>query len=244
MRRIAFGFIQFFDGLRFWFKTPALLRISVVPVFIDAVFFGMALYYGIGKFSNVMAATALQPNGVWHSVLYYITAAAVLVGIILLVTVMVLIAANLVAFPFHDLVAEKTLRLTGLLPARDEKDFRQKTRDFLKNGFVGLRKAFFFTMLGLFLFIASFFPGINIVATLIGLLILSYDMADYSFDHMTLSLGQRFQLFMRNFLEFFGFSLALGLTFAIPVINFIAIPGSIVAAGRMLSLLQQRKPHR
>jgi len=244
MKRFVFGFKEYFGGLKFWFNRPGLLKISIVPVFIDAVFFGMALYYGMSKFTSVMAALHLQPDSILHSLLYYLAAFVIIVGILLLVAVLVLIAANLVAFPFHDILAERTLRSTGALPAKGEKDFRQKARDFLKNGFVGLRKAVLVAFLGLFLFIASFFPGINMVATVIGLLVLTYDLTDYSFDHLTFSLTQRFRFFMGHFPEFFGFSLALGLTCAIPIINFIAIPGSIVSAARMVALIRSRKPNK
>ena len=239
MKRLIFGFKNYFLGLSFWCNNPALLKISIIPVFVDAVFFGMGLYIGFSRFNWLMAKTGLTASGFWSGILYYSVAFFVSMAILLFVVLLVLIVANLVAFPFHDMLSEKTLRLTGKLPESDEKSLTQKGKLLVHNSFVALRKAVLFTTLAVFLFIAGFIPVVNVVATLTGFLILSYDFTDYSFDHIGLNFRARLGFFLSHLPEFLGFALALGLTLAIPVINFIAIPGSIVSASRMFARLHK-----
>lgn len=224
MQRVLLGFRTYFAGLAFWLKTPSLVRLSLVPLLIDGILFGAGLY-SLWRFLPAVLPVIRQP------VLYYIAAVVVGAAAFMAMVIVVFLLAKIIALPFHDALSEKTLRLEGTLAANETSGFSTR------NIFVAVKKLFIFLPLALFLFVMGFVPFIGQVAAFLGLLVLTYDILDYSFDHKRLSLKQRLSFFTQHLPEFTGFALALGLTFLVPLLNFFILPGSIIAGSRLYAHL-------
>lgn len=133
-----------------------------------------------------------------------------------------LLIVQLLAFPFYTLMVEKAYAFRG-------KPSASGIKIQLKMILTSLRKLALFGPLILFLAIASFFPGINILAFALLYLLLAIDLADPSFEVEGLSLKERLQEIRKNLPYFIGSTLSLILSSLVPGLSLVLLPFMVLA---------------
>lgn len=237
MTEFIFGFFAPFHGMRLLISDSRLRALAILPLAMSLVL-GSALsvlgIYGltfvIGSVSLELGTLlALDPGGFARLAL---TIVLWPVGLLLL-GVGVYVLVRLVAAPFYSYLAEKTLVKLGT--RQDHPFVLQKWiwisfRMFL----VSLAKAVLFAVAGLVLFVFSFVPVLNIIATIGFVHMLAFDVSDYAFEAMEWPLARRFAHVRSHMLTYTGLACGMGLAMLIPGLNLVLMPAAVVGASETL----------
>lgn len=231
------GLATYFSGIQAGLTQGDLLRLTLIPFVIDCLCLVASLFYAFSHLSEVVTHVLHQPETWYQYFLYTALYLVTAVGMLFLAVFVAMIFANLLAFPFNDMLAERTLSKAKALPMtprtvknRLKKSFRNIAA-MLKKTFLLLLFAASFALLGLI-------PGLAIVGAGLSVFILAWDRLDYSFDQYEMTLGQRIDFIREHFTEILGFSFGLGLVTAVPVINILVLPASVVAGAQLIARLK------
>ncbi|OQW50524.1 MAG: hypothetical protein A4S09_01655 [Proteobacteria bacterium SG_bin7] len=237
------GFISPLVGLRYLKNHPKLLGLAAVPFLANilVVVFGLTFIINNSYFiSDLVTKYGFAADGGW---LFWILHSALVVlawiTLIVFVTIAGYFSGQLFASPFSSLLAERTLVSCGGMTDRPFKfsSWMSLSLRMLKVTFI---KATVFLFIGTILFFLSFWPPITIFCHMGILLMLAFDCADYSFESLGFSFGQRLSFFATNIFSFIGLASSIGIILLVPGLNFFIFPASLV--GITLLVGDIRKP--
>src|SRR6185369_11713891 len=89
------------------------------------------------------------------------------------------------------------------------------------------------------LVLGALIPGLGIIAAILGVFLLTYELFDFSFDACHMTFKQRIAFIKAHLGLIVGWSTALGLTTLIPGINILIMPGSVVSAAWLFYKLKE-----
>ncbi|MEQ1875341.1 MAG: EI24 domain-containing protein [Bdellovibrionia bacterium] len=235
--RFVKGFRSPFDGFRLIVSNASFWRLATIPYIIDLILFCVGVYFGITTIPGMMPAF-IAGGSWWGPILYYpMLVFSVLAYVVLLFTALFFLT-NLIAAPFNTLLAEKTLTHIGHLKPKNfevVKWLKVSSRMLT----VSLLRAVVFICLAVVLFFVSLIPGLNILTAYAGVLLMSFDCADFAFEAQEKTLKERFGHYRSHLAEFSGFGCALGLTFLIPGLNLLLYPATVVGAALLVASFSQ-----
>jgi uncharacterized protein involved in cysteine biosynthesis len=239
MTRIASGFSIYFRGMKLWATQRELLRLSAIPFFIDLVCLALGFYFTITRLPGVVAKIVHAPELWYQYVFYYLVLLITSLSLFFIVIFVVFIFANLLTFPFNDLLAERTLRILSAFPEGETNNGRLRSwlRKSVTNSSAMAKKTLILLIVGGVMMVSTLLPGLGFLAALVGVFLMAFDRVDSSFDHFQWPLRRRIDFVKEHFLEMIGFAGALGLTTAIPVINILVMSGSVVAGATLVAHL-------
>lgn len=211
-----FGLTAPFAALKLMFRHPKLILLSILPVLITV---------GILSGLVFLVLSGIAPWVTAHLGTYFGLAAQVLVTLILIFTAfqLMLLVIETVSTPFNDWLAEHTEKVLGVTPPSRPGFgyyFRVIRMDLGKS-ILNLVMMVAFTM-GTWVPVAGlvFLVGIAFLNTL--------NYISYPQSRRLIGIRQSFDWLKRNGSRSLGFGIATTILFGIPVINFFAIPLSVV----------------
>lgn len=231
--RVYRGAVVPFDGLKIIFSSKQVFSFALIPFLI-----GIAVFVG----GIVFASEYLNPyihDGVTdiEFLKFSETLTTVVSSIVSLFSWLAIFLLNffvgylviiVLGGPFYALMVENLFK--KILGTK----LRRSTFSlFFRLLGWALMKILLFSTVGLFCFILSFFPGMNLLAPLVVFMLVAFDCTDYAFEVDFLSLRSRFQFFFDHFWEFLGLALMIMATSAIPGAFFILLPAFICGATKM-----------
>jgi CysZ protein len=87
-----------------------------------------------------------------------------------------------------------------------------------------------FAVCGVFLFVLSFIPVINLLAVAAAMFLLAFDCMDYALEARRLKFRQRLRYVFRNKAQWAGMATGLALTLLLPGLTLLVIPGAVTGA--------------
>ena len=228
------------QGARYLFRGFSIIhqkgvrRYAYIPIAINTTLFSFAIWYGLSKFDQWMAA--LTPSWLpdWaFSFLMWFLWPIFAVFLLLLVFFTFSIVANILAAPFNGALAEAVeLKLSGEIPPSIA--WQKIIQDSPKMIFNEIRKLVYLIIWMIPILILSFIPILNFFTPLLWLLfsswILALDYHDYPMgNHQLLFREQRAILRQKRSIAL-GFGLATMGATMIPVVNFFVIPAAVAGA--------------
>ena len=237
MSDFFFGLTAVFRGFQELVTNRKLRMWSLIP-FAVALVLGTAitisgLYYiggSIGALAVSLGSWISVAPGSWA--IFALT--LVLWPIALLALgVAVYVSVRLIVAPFYSILAELALVVIGM---REEQPFqvRQWMAFTVRMLMVSLVKSLIFAVAAGILFVCSLIPFINLLATMGFVLILAFDVSDYSFEAMGWGIRRRFQHFRRHLPMYSGFAVGLGAVLVIPGMSVIIMPAAVVGGCLLL----------
>ncbi len=229
---IASGVGYLKEGLGLITK-PGIRPFVLIPLVINFILFGGALWWGIQQVMLLMGMLVGWLPG-WLDWLSWILVPVFFLLALLLIFYGFSIVANLIASPFNGYLAEKTEELLTGKPLGIENNW--KTILMLVPRSIGreLRKLLYYIPLLLLVFVASFIPGVNVVAAPLGFLLAAWMMAiqylDYPIDNHMMSFAQVKQGVRHKQLTSLGFGGAVMLGTMIPLFNLVIMPAAVCGA--------------
>lgn len=241
-RNLWNGFVSPIVGLRYLKNHPKLLGLAVVPFLTNilVVVFGLTFIINNSHFiSDIVTKYGFAANGGWFFwVLHSALVVLAWITLIVFVTIAGYFSGQLVASPFSSLLAERTLISCGGMIDRPFR-FKSWISLSLRMLKVTFLKAIVFLFMGTILFLLSFWPPITIFCHMGILLMLAFDCADYGFESLGFSFGQRISFFMTNFFTFLGLASSIGIILLVPGLNFFVFPASLVGVSLLVGEIKK-----
>lgn len=237
MNDFLFGLSTVFRGFAVLVSDSKLRMWSLIP-FLVALILGTAItisgLYFIGGSIGSVAITlgswlSLNP-GSWGTVA--LTLALWPIALLAL-GVAVYVCVRLIVAPFYSILAELALVVIGL---RKDQPFRAREWVIftLRMLSVSIVKSLIFAVAAGILFVCSLIPVVNLLATIGFVLMLSFDVSDYSFEAMGWGIRKRFQHFRRHLSMYSGFAFGLGMILVIPGMSVVIMPAAVVGGSLLL----------
>ncbi|MGE4130107.1 MAG: EI24 domain-containing protein [Bdellovibrionales bacterium] len=230
------GFIFFWQGWNFVLSDKRLRVIAIVPSILAVLIGGAGLWIlftHLGAWIAGLVAWLLGgATGFWATVLYYPLWLAAGLLVLVLNVFLSYVLFGVISIPFHSYLAESSLGIIGVKPQADP-DFRTWLKSSARMLRVSLVKASLFLIVGVFLFMLSFVPVLGVLAAFGTLLLLAFDMMDYTLEALRLGFRARVAFMFRHKMIWFGMAAALALTLFVPGLTLLVTPGA-VAGGTLL----------
>ena len=234
---MADGFVKgaqyLFTGLG-WITRPRLRSFVLIPLLINIVLFGGATWWGFQKFGALMQRL-LEYLPDWLSWLTWLLWPVFAIVVLIVVFYTFTLVANLIASPFNGLLAERVETL--LRPDRALPETGPLWKEIARAPLVELTKLLYFVAWAVPLLILFLIPGVNAAASFLWMAFSAWMLAlqytDYPMgNHGIAFKQQRLKLADRRLLVL-GFGFAVLLVTLIPVLNFVAMPASVIGATLM-----------
>jgi CysZ protein len=239
---LGFSFVR--EGFRAVKGSRALKLLIVIPFVIDLILLGTGIYFGTDQVQIWTQKAILFLLGAgestWHTVLYYPLLILFWLVFVVLYFYVVAILASVLASPFYSVIAEKTLALLG--KNADEKvPFLTTLKRSAVMFWVSIVRGLLLLTLGLFLFVASFLPGLNLFVAFFAFVILAFDSTDYAFEAKNFTLTDRLRFFRQHFVVYCGMGAFVALTAFLPGLILLVMPFAVVGATLVVSRLHELK---
>lgn len=217
-------------------RHRSLLVLSLLPMLLTLVLYFFLLQYLreviAAALSSGIAGIGLNPEAGYA----VIVSAIVQVLLFFVAAVTFGFTANIVAVPFNDVLSERTERfLDRPLPPPEASTLPVQLKHFL----IDLGKTIVAAALSIAALLFSFVPVLNIAAFVIVTLLLAFQYV--SFPQTRRGVGTRagFAFLRAHFWACFGFGLAIGFLFALPLVSILALPLGVVGGTILVSQLQK-----
>lgn len=230
-------------GLQLMTTNARVRRKAILPFIFTFLVFIVGIVLGIPTLAKVipwMTASALSSVGlssgtIVYSLVYWPAVFFAWPAAVFALFYVLFVLARLVATPFYSLLAETVLVERGLMkPESFRLGFWLKSSSHLMT--VSLAKLVIFLVVGAVLFVASFLPGLGLLAAFGFLLLASFDIVDLSMEALRYGIRERLRFFWRELPAFMGLAVAMGLVFLVPGLNFLLFPAAIAGASEMIRL--------
>lgn len=211
---------------------PGIRRYVVIPLLINTVLFGGAIYLLYQQMDRWLQK--LLPG--WLSWLEWLIVPLFFITIALIVFYSFTLVANLISAPFNSyLSASVEQQLTGSKPENLVSERVWKT--VVRTVWAEVRKMLYFLLWLIPLLLLTLIPVVNVVAPFAWFLFAAWS---FSIEYTDAPLGNRGLLFdkireynRKNRMRSLGLGTGVFVMTSIPVLNFLAMPVAVCAATRM-----------
>src|SRR3989338_9911458 len=225
------GFMAPFQGIRFLFKFPSLLRLALIPFLINILLFIGLIFTLYKNFEPLIALLITKPETWYWVVLYYIFYAVALVLLLILGTLILCLIGNILASPFHEWIAQKVKTIVKGDVIDAPFSFAFALKEFRRIFVTQCKKLSLIVILVLFSLFLVLIPGAGIfLSGFISLLLLTLQFMDFPFEIERLSFSQQLHFFFHSFFAWIGFGLAISCLLTIPLLNLLVLPVGVIGA--------------
>lgn len=226
MQQFKLGFTFWFNGWRYILRRPALLMTALVPLLLSVLFMVPAVWVlltGLPEWAHNLVRGLVGDNSDFlQNIIFYPVVISSVLALLIGGLFLLYVLHSILAIPFYAKISERVLRSEGKIPPHPISAFVMfKT---------GLLKTLILLPTGLVLFFCSFVPGLNVVALMGTLLIMSIDMMDYSFEAAGFGLRTRMRYLRSHVGQWLGMATGLAVTLLLPSFTLLVIPGAVVGA--------------
>jgi CysZ protein len=241
-RRFFLGFGFVFSGIDLLRAHKDLRKWAIIPWIIDIILLGFGISAGgkhISKWVKSAVGLILPEGSSFHGLLYYpliLIFWMVFIGVMIYLLYLI---AGLIASPFNSILADRTLAKLGAKKAEDLSIIRVGALA-IRMALISVARAVILILLGFFIFILAFIPGLNFLALFFAFLVICFDGADYSFEVLEFSLRERFLFLRKYFVEFAGMASFVGLTLMVPGLILLLMPAAVVGCAYVIQRIRMR----
>ncbi len=215
------------------------LRIFIyvlIPLSIGLAMLYYSFYYGwdySGEFVKTMLKQYLpewisEKNYIYKSLFWLANLLAKFIFSLIIICLSFFFV-QLLSIPFYSLICERILVKRKVFPNRPL-DIATWIRLTLRLFVISLFRMVIFLIIGIFVFIISFVPGLQILALIYSGYVMAVDSLDYTLEIYEVSLGRRFYIYLSHFGFFMGMIIWLLPTLFIPGLTLIFLPITVVGS--------------
>ncbi|WP_295541773.1 sulfate transporter CysZ [uncultured Thiohalocapsa sp.] len=227
------GALYMLRGMRL-LTRPGLKRYVLIPLLVNIVVFGGGIWLGAAGFEHLMdRMQASLPT--WLAWVEWLLWPLFLMAVLVVVFYGFTLVANLLAAPFNGLLAEKVERMVTGRPLGDDMNWGTLLRELPATLGDEVRKLLYAVLWSVpFLILAFVVPVIGpLLWFLVSAWMLTLEYADFPMGNHGLKFRQMRATLRRRRLLSFGFGATTAALTAIPVVNFVVMPGAVAGATLM-----------
>lgn len=226
------AFFAPFNSLSLLFSS-GLRRFVLVPLTINILIFSLTAWLAVAYFEEFIGWAL--PADSWLSYLRWLLWPLFVLAYAVITFYSFTIVANLIGAPFNGILAAKVeQKITGTLPPNSNQSIMAEILPALAGE---LGKLLYFALLAIPVLILMLIPGLNVAGSLLWLLLgfwfLAFEYADYPMGNHGLRPRAQRRKLREQPLSTWAFGAGVTLLMLIPVINFAAMPASVIGATRL-----------
>jgi CysZ protein len=222
-----------FRGIR-WLSRPRLRSFVIVPLLLNTLLFGGALWWGTREFAALLD-WMLGYLPTWLDWLRWLLWPLFAVTVLVVAFYTFTLIANLIAAPFNGLLAERVEDLA--MPDRPRPPSRPLWQEIALAPLTEFKKLAYFLIRAIPLLVLFVIPAINAAAPLIWGAFTAWMLAlqymDYPMGNHLIAFHEQRKILGERRLLALGFGSASLLITLVPVLNFLAMPASVIGATLM-----------
>ena len=242
LSQLSLGLGASFKGFNSIRKNSSLWIYILIPTIINLSIWLFLMGTAFSYISTFVAAALsfifADPSGWLYHLVYYPLYLILAIGFLVTGSFFVFFVASTISSPFYSLMAEQVLLKNGVIQIEDVQGLKRAFRMFV----VSLIKTIVMILIGGVLFLLSFLPGLNLIASFFAFVLMAFDCMDYSMETVGMNLSERSSHFRRYFASYSGLGLVIGLTVLIPGLTLFVMPTLVVGAAETFTTLRQRSP--
>lgn len=211
---------------------PQLWPSAVVPFIVNIVCY--TLFFAIGLWFWFYFKNHVLPGatGFWGSMGNAVALTMLAAGIIIVFVFTYTLVGSLIAAPFNDVLARKTLETLGWKIDAGSEGFKAHAKRSMGNE---LKKFAMFAFVEGLLVLLWLWPGIGqaiyfFLAPTVTILYLAFDFLDYALAQAGMRVGSRYLYLLKHMGAASGFGASLFLASWIPLFGYLLIPIAVVSA--------------
>jgi len=243
LRRFLFGFGFIRSGFKLFRLVPGLKYLLVIPFILDIMLLVGGIAFGTDEIRFLVRKMSLmifQDAASWpYQVFYYPMIVVLWIIFFVLYFYVVYLIASVLASPIYSVMAKRTLRF---LESEEKRGGNLISTIALSARmlWVSFVRSLILLIVGLFLFVGSVVPGLNLVVAFIAFVLLAFDSADYALEARDLHLRERFHFLRRNLVEFLGMGACMSLTALVPGLMLVVMPFAVIGAAHVVFEVEKR----
>jgi CysZ protein len=233
-KSFANGFFYPFRGAKFVMRHPRLYGYILIPFLINALVFSTALYLGYQFFNGFVLEHIPQGEQWYWAILYYLAWFVAAIGTSVLMFFSFAIIGNLIASPFNDLLSEKVEIILGGSEI-EAGSWREMFSDSWRIIKEEAKRMIAFVVLMILLIPINFIPGFGqvvytVLSSLLLIFFLTVEYFSYPLYRKTFTFKEQRKYIFSHKLLSFGFGCGVFCLLAIPLLQLLTIPLSVVGA--------------
>jgi CysZ protein len=233
-RGIIYGFTNYLSAIKTLLKTPSLIKFAILPALINLIILSVVCYLGFSKYHLLVDMMLPAHNNWWQTILYWLSMVIIPIIFLIILFFTFVSIACIIASPFLELLSSK------YLSKLDPNSSYKFEFPFLKTMWEEAKKIIVILLIAIFAFPLNFIPVIgSFIYFFISSLLFAYEFLDYPMSIASWPFKKRYSLLFKNFFTSLGLGIAITATFLIPIIGFICLPVSIIAATKIFNDINQ-----
>ena len=237
LQRYIRGFTFIFAGFRYVRATPKLKKWVIAPFVVDLLVLILGGYFGAvylgprvthALMARLGAHAGLHPNSIWAIGISWLLHIAIWFLFLILYLYFIYVSASVIGMPFYKKLSQKTLEQLGI--SHPHRELGEHVRHSAQMVVTALERAIILVACAGVIFAMSFIPGLNVVATFLGFILVVFDLSDYALEIEGYRLVRRFLFLAQALPEYLGMATFVALTAFVPGLIVLCIPFAIVGA--------------
>lgn len=235
MRGFITGLLSIWQAWIFLYRNPSLFRYAVIPFLINVVVFSVTIFFGTEYFSYLIGNFISPHDSWWWQILAWIARGVGFLVMLVVVFFTFTAVGNLIAAPFNDVLSEKTEHMLNGISSTEAFSVVAMFADLWRTVGDEVRKLSMFVVAMTVLLIVNFIPVLGppvfgICSVLLTLYFLVVEYTGFVFSRKRFCFRQQRVFIRKHRAQSLGFGLAVMLTLALPLVQFLTIPLAVVAA--------------
>lgn len=226
----ANGVRAVFSGLRAILGDGALQRLTILPLMITTVLYVAIFAAGYMLSDDVLALLWARPEEGAMLILWYVVQVVVLIAFVAILIVSFVGAANVVAGPFYERLADRILEAHRV---------PRKPAPLVLNILREIAWSLTFTIPAAICGLLSLLPGVGIGFAVVAAMVAGLGLAGAAIGPALSATGrgyfERLGFFRRGFGMLAGVALVMSVAIFVPLLGLIAIPSAIVGITEVLA---------
>ncbi|OQY28002.1 MAG: hypothetical protein B6244_08645 [Candidatus Cloacimonetes bacterium 4572_55] len=216
-------------SIKFIKNNISLLKYLIYPLIINSVAFLILFAVSFYLYDNWLDSI-IHPSESWRYTLLY-SAIIIISSILFLLFIFFSFSllSSVIAAPFYDMLSQRTEEIALGVSLDEDFDWRIFLRDARNTIIEQIQRLLFFGAIWICVLPTLLIPVAGEIAiTLVTLTFIGFEYLDLPLSRLRLRFPDKLRIFSRYKLTLLGFGAASGLLLAIPFVNIISIPLSVV----------------
>lgn len=239
MPSFAQGASYLMRGMR-WLPRPKLRRFVIIPLLINMLLFGLAIWWGAGEFAALMdGLLGLLPDWQWLAWLHWLLWPLFGITVLVVSFYTFTLIANFIAAPFNGLLSQRVAEMAGFdhpLPGTSG------WKELAATPWIEIKKLLYFVAWGLLWFVTLWLltlvlPPVGVISPLLWWVfsawMLTLGYVDYPMANHGVGFREQRRMLRRKRSLVIGFGSAVLLMTMIPGLNFFVVPAAVIGATLM-----------
>lgn len=212
-----------YQALKLIAERPRLLTLSLAPILSAILIFIISIYLLLTGLWSFVHSALLSAVSSYSGLIFILSAILALSAVAFFSVSLLTFLMSLLSSPFNDILAEQTEKTLGI-----EEVAHWSAGRFFRVFWMDLRKSILTLFSSIVFSLGMLIPVANVIFFLGMALLHTFTFITYPQSRREQGLLQSLRWIRRNFFLSLGFGITTLILFSIPIVNFFALPLSVV----------------